>query len=78
MNDKLKKGKLYTSIVMMNVLIACGIIQMTSLKQIYILNFITGWVVDNTLNICIISALLVFVYKIEKKIWVEKCKDNME
>ena len=69
---KPRQHKRNIAIILIALFIVAFIIRLTPLVQIYEINFITLLVWQNGINIFLISGVLIYISKIERKIIQEK------
>lgn len=74
----LKKGKLYIAVILWSIILAAIVISYTPLMQIYTINWIVALVFKNMINALVLSGLLVTVYVIDKKKYMESLKKGQK
>lgn len=74
----LKKGKLYIAVILWSIILAAIVISYTPLMQIYTINWIVALVFKNMINALVLSGLLVTVYVIDKKKYMESLKKRQK
>lgn len=74
----LKKGKLYIAVILWSIILAAIVISYTPLMRIYTINWIVALVFKNMINALVLSGLLVTVYVIDKKKYMESLKKGQK
>lgn len=73
---KYPKTKIYIAIILLLLLVVSYTIQFTILIRTYIASYIVSVVLDNTMNILVISSLLIFINILEIRAIKEKIERN--